>query len=491
MEESYLREDRVNRQRWVFKKHTRNINLLTELALYLKTTKSGVSIEEKNEMYDDFSATSIYNPRKSLRNKPLDAINHKLDGLSFFMFGYSDVLDGQKKFIFSPLGNLYLKYLKDEEALKKIFATMLLGMQFPHPSSRPSLDFKIYPFRLIFQLLSDSRLDGFLHYYEIYNFLIYIDKIDEEIYEGIIADILGSRKISWKEKFEDLKEREHDVVKSAYEWQYYILPLLESIGIINSEKGDISVKLYHPQNEGSESSTFRKINNGVFQLAEDMKRFIEKILENYTIYDEPINLAASNKKSDDIVKEIYSFYPNELLLAIGEPIESLQKEMLELPGLIEEYAHYRNNQTADKFEDILEDAFNMFYNVEAKKISGAGQTDLECLYLEDNKIFAVEAKSTANKLSSINAGRLRRHRELIGAGYTVIVTPRYVPSVKYDIKEQDIVIIKANTLSEYFYNNIISDNREIDYAEIQEIIHDNLGRDISLNISELTLAKFG
>lgn len=49
------------------------------------------------------------------------------------------------------------------------------------------------------------------------------------------------------------------------------------------------------------------------------------------------------------------------------------------------------------------------------------------------KKFSVEAKSTSNKLPSLNAGRLAHHRELIGARYTIVVTPRYVPSVKYEV----------------------------------------------------------
>lgn len=107
------------------------------------------------------------------------------------------------------------------------------------------------------------------------------------------------------------------------------------------------------------------------------------------------------------------------------------------------------------------------------------------------KKFSVEAKSTSNKLPSLNAGRLAHHRELIGARYTIVVTPRYVPSVKYDIKGQDIVIIKANTLSEYIYNYLNAGIREIDYTEIRDIIQNNLGKDISLELSESTLMRFG
>ncbi|EAC5083180.1 TPA: restriction endonuclease [Listeria monocytogenes] len=480
------------RKHWVFKKHTNNINLFTEVALYLKANKAGISMDEKERMYEEFSKTEMYNPRVSLRNDPLDAINHKLDGLNYYMFGYSDTIDGRKKFIFSPLGNLFLNHLDDREALAKIFATMLFSIQFPHPASKPSEEFSLYPFRLIFSLLLDSRLDGTLYNFEVYKFLIYQDKMTPKIYEDLVSQILESRKQLDIDKFAYLKSKEHEIVKSTYEWQYYVSSLLEAIGVIHKNDGDSSIDLFHPQKLTSKSpATKRTINNGFFALTEVVKPLIIKLFNDYSIYDVPLDLGDSKRKSNDIVKEIYSFYPNALLVEIGETPDPLQMQLLELPKLIEEYSQNPKNQTADKFEDVLEDTFNMFVNVEAQKLSGAGRTDIECLYLTINEKFAVEAKSTANKLSGINAGRLKRHRDLIGANYTIVVTPRYVPSVKYDIVGQKIVIIKANTLSEYLYNNIVANNRNIDYAEIQEIVVNNLGKDISADVSGLTLTKFG
>jgi len=480
------------RKHWVFKKHTNSIKVLTEVALYLKVNKAGISIREKERMYEEFSRTDYYNPRVSLRDKPLDALNHRIAELNYYMFGYSDTVEGNKKFIFSPLGNLFLNHLDDRKVLAKIFTTMLFSIQFPHPASKPSEEFSLYPFRLIFALLLNPRLDGILYNYEVYNFLIYQDKMTPEIYEKLVHDILESRKLSDIEKFSDLKNREYEIVKSTYEWQYYVSSVLEGVGVIHKNNGDSTVDLFHPQKPTSKSApTKRTINNGFFTLTEIVKPLIIKLFEDYSLYDIPLDLGDSKRKSNDIIKEIFSFYPNALLDSIGETPDPLQMQLLKLPKLIEEYSQNPKNQTADKFEDVLEDAFNMFVNVEAQKLSGAGRTDIECLYMTINEKFAVEAKSTANKLSGINAGRLRRHRNLIGAKYTIVVTPRYVPSVKYDIAGQEIVIIKANTLSEYLYNNIVVNNRNIDYGEIQEIVVNNLGKDISADVSELTLTKFG
>ena len=132
----------------------------------------------------------------------------------------------------------------------------------------------------------------------------------------------------------------------------------------------------------------------------------------------------------------------------------------------------------------------MFYNIEAEKIGGAGNTDIECLYLTKKRKFAVDAKSTKNKLSSINSGRLAGHREKIGGEYTIVVAPRYVPAVLQDIRSSPIVIIRASTFSEYLYNCIDDDIREIDYDDFDKIITNNLGSDFSKSISNMTIERF-
>jgi hypothetical protein len=71
-----------------------------------------------------------------------------------------------------------------------------------------------------------------------------------------------------------------------------------------------------------------------------------------------------------------------------------------------------------------------------------------------------------------------------------VITPRYVPAVLQDIRTSPIVIIRSNTFSEYLYNYIDNDVREIDYADFDNIIVNNLGKDISKNISDLTISKF-
>lgn len=214
-----------------------------------------------------------------------------------------------------------------------------------------------------------------------------------------------------------------------------------------------------------------------------------KLQDKYSFLDKPLPLNDEERLKIDIIKEIYSFYPDLLLMEIGEEDE-VSSKYLNLPRQIEQYANNPNNETAYLFEEVLTDGFNLFCNVEAHRLGGAGHTDIECLYLTKRKKFAVESKSTANKLLGINAGRLREQREEIGGEYTIVVTPRYVPAAKRDIQGTSIVIILASTLAEYLYNCISNDLREIDYADFDTIITRNLGKDVSNEISNMTLSKF-
>lgn len=148
---------------------------------------------------------------------------------------------------------------------------------------------------------------------------------------------------------------------------------MEQIGIFKKFAGKFLCKLYHP----------RKTNSHRF----------------YSSYEKPILLHDPERLYIDCVKVVYNFYPQILLDEINEDNELLK--YLELPKRIEEYSYNPDNETAYLFEDVLTEGFNMFCNVEANKRGGASHTDIECLYITKKKKFAVESKSTANKLLGI------------------------------------------------------------------------------------------
>lgn len=479
----------VERNKWILYKHTSDYELIKAVALDVKNScKTDISDIERQRMQDRLAALNLYKTRNP-NERPLDSINHRINTLKYYMFGYEDDSGNNKRFMFSPLGNLFLKHINDEEKLTKIFIAMLFSIQFQHPASGTDKEFQLYPFRLIFNLLCDKRLDGRLYNYEYAQIIAFVNSIDANKYEKLVNDILNLRSKDGTEIERIYKSDEHTYVNAVYEWEYYTCKLLSSAGVLNRVKGDLICKLYHPSKTGSKSNpTGRNARNGYVELKQPAIAFIKKMLNTYSFMQQPLKLDDSERMKLDIVKEIYGFYPQILMNEIGEKDEL--SSLLELPKLIEEYSNNPENETAYLFEEVLDEGFSMFYNVETKRIGGAGHTDIECLYLTKKKKFAVESKSTANKLSGINVGRLREHREEIGGEYTIVITPRYVPAAKRDIKGTPIVIVLATTFAEYLYNNIFNEIREIDYADFDDIIVNHLGEDVSRHISNMTMEKF-
>lgn len=481
----------VERKKWILYKHTCNFELVKAVALDVKNScKSDISVEERIRMQERLTALNLYKTRNP-KEKPLDSINHRINTLEYWMFGYEQKVEGQKRFMFSPLGNLFLKHINDNDKVRRIFLTMLVAMQFQHPGSGTDKSFQLYPFRLILKLLTDSRLNYRLYNYEVEYIIVFIKIINKESYEALIEAMLAMRNMGSKEIEFLFKKDEHTYVNAVHEWEYFTQRLLSMAEIWDYSEGEVICKLFHPRKTNSKSKpTARSATRGYVSLKEDLVEFTEKLLREYSYEQVPLQLNDPERLTIDVIKEIYSFYPEILLDEIGETSGVFNSKLLELAKRIEEYSNNNNNQQAYLFEDVLVEGFNMFYNVEATGIGGAGHTDIECLYITKKKKFAVESKSTANKLLGINAGRLRSHREEIGGEYTIVVTPRYVPAVLQDIRETPIVIIRASTFSEYLYNHIFNDIRDIDFEDFDNVIVNNLGNDISKIISDKTIEKF-
>lgn len=477
---------RIDDDKWILYRHTRDFELIKAVALDLKNNaKSIISKDERKLLMERLKILNLYKERNP--SKPLDAINHRINTLAYFLFGYKQRVNGEKKFLFSPLGNLFLKYIEDKDSIIRIFFTMLWGIQFEHPHGGTINSFQLYPFRLIFKLINDERLEKKLYAFEMEALVVFVKEIDDDIYEDLVDEILSLRSKSNDEITELFNSHRHVLVNAAFEWDYYLSKLFEDVGVINRHEGEVICKLRHGDSE--KHKTYRKITRNYVEMNSLLEDLYNNLQMNYPFDEIPLKLNDPERLRIDVVKEIYSFYPKELLDAIGEE-DDFKVELLELSKLIERYSNNNNGEEAYLFEEVLTDGFNLFINVDAQGIGGAGKTDLECLYTENNDKFAVDAKSTKNKLSGLNAGRLRYHRELIGGQYTIVVTPRYVPAVKRDIRGENIVIILASTFSEYLYNCINYNYREIDYTEIHELIKSNLGKDISPLLSELTIRKF-
>lgn len=472
----------IRKPKWIFSRHTRDLNTLIYVAEYLKINQV-IEDNERKKLLKDLRNKGIYKKRFDKSN--LSTLMNKISDLNFYMFGYKEKIDKKLKFLFSPLGNLFLKNVDNSEKRSKIFCSMLWGVQFSHPHNRTDENFDLYPFRLIFNLLLDKRLENKLFVDEVARIVVFTKIMrTEKQYESLVNKILKFRKLR-KEEIKDifLADKTDALVNAVYEWDYYVSKILRDMGIFEYHEGELITDL-----KQGKSKTTRKLRNSHVKLNKNLESFIKKLNKEASVFDAPIDFKSETKLTSNIKKEIYNFCPITLLEEIGEV--SFDYEILKLPERINKFAENPGGKGYDRFEEILEESFNIFYNVNAKRISGSGNTDIECIYTEEPKKFAVEAKSTKNKLLSLNAGRVTEHLRIIGGKYTIVITPRYVPAVLKDIKGSKVVILLASTFSEFLYNNLISKNRKIDFGLFDKIIEEKLGSDISSEISKVTLKNF-
>ena len=483
---------KVAKTKWILYRNFKDYELLKEIAVYVKEKCGNIGSEDSRyEMRDWLASMDMYHTRHP-KVRPLDSQHHKIRTLEYYMFGYDSGVYGSRKFMFSPLGNLFIHHINDDEKLSKIFTTMLFAMQFHHPCNKVDPSIQLYPMRLLFQIMTDTRLNCRLYYAEYAQFVACLKEITPSSYETLVKDILRFRALSHEEQLALLKVDEHYSVNCIYEIQTYTSRLLAEAGVLSLVKGKTFGRLSHPKQPWAKETTMattRGVSDGYMTIAPDLADFVSRMLQQYSCFAQPVRFDNPEMLTIELIKQIYSFYPEILSKELQENDET-ERRLLELPELIEKYADNPDNATSDKFEEVLTQGFNMFYDVVANRIGGPGHTDVECKYLTLKKKFVVEAKSTANKLALVNTQRLKEHRDEVGGEYTIVITPRYVPAARRDIRDTPNVIVTAHTFSEYLYNHIYHDVREMLYADFDDIIIEHLGEDVSQLISDLTIEKF-
>lgn len=487
------------REKWTIMMYMRDFDLMVTYAYALRASN-----ELSNENIDDIllqmERDGIYRPRNggSTFTGQFKSIQ-----IAWYMFGYynkSRRRDEQKKMVFSPLGNLLLDNLKDKDKVVKIFTTMLFGNGFRQPFSQMDERFNIYAYRLIFKLLRDPRLGGRLYNDEVFYYAMFMKTVSEEDYEQLVHDILAFRDISPYQKLRLFKQNERVVGLACHEWRY-ATGMLESAGIVNILNdhegrtiGELTYGNINPHT--GRPNAVRHYTEDYIVLKDQIVGFVDLLLANYPYYAKPYPEDELTRRfNSSIVVDMYSFYPPELLREIGEDAEKDEAIalMLSIARDIYYYSH-EETFTGERFESILTTAFNMFEDVEAERIGGAGNADVECIYYpveQPPKKFDIEAKSTSRKLMQINSRRLKTHRIRIGSKYTVIVAPNYAIGVLRDIAGEDSVIIKAATLANYFYQYIVKCGRNISYSMLDQIAETNLGADITDTVNEYVYSNFG
>lgn len=490
----YIRN--TTRDKWTIMMYMRDFNLMTTYAYALRVSNN-LSNENIDEILLRMENDGVYHPRYggSTFTGTFKSIQ-----IAWYMFGYYNknrANNEEKKLVFSPLGNLLLDNIKSRDKVTRIFLAMLYGNGFRQPFSQMDERFNIYGFRLIFKLLRDPRLKGILYDDEAFYYAMFVKTINPTDYEQLVSNILECRNRPSYEKYMEFKRNERVIGLACHEWRY-AAGMLESAGIVKVHEGrDVGNLTY-----GSISRTtgrpnaVRKYKENYISLRPELFSLVDSLLENYPYFDKPYpEDEICTRFNSSIVVEMYSFYPPELLKDLGMDTERDKAiaAMLEIANNVNYYSR-EEVSTGAEFEDALTDAFNMFIDVDAERISGAGNPDVECIYhISDNQYskFDIEAKSTRRKLLQINSRRLKAHRLKIGSKYTMIVTPNFAIGVLKDIENEDSVIVKSATLANYFYQYILKYGRNISYTALDEIIKANIGKDITDSVNEYVYSNFG
>jgi type II restriction enzyme len=467
--------------RWILYKHTSDVDIIRQTAIELKFSK-GLNKESKKDLMNQLRKKGLYTGRNP--DEPLDSIQHRINTLLYYMFGFREGKGESKKFAFSPLGNIFLKNLENQENLKNITLAMVWGKQFPDPFFGTDPSINVFPFRLLFEFMSDARLGSGLTAIDYMGVVSKMANGRTDTYEKAIDEILQLRGLTTSETETKFNENLHHNVNAFHEWQY-TRRLLESLGLVQNSQGAKLFSLMHGK------STKRGVDSAVTRIAPNVQPLLGKLRKAYPFHNPTVNLNDPERLRVDAIREIYSFLPIELLEHIGMGDDGPDQVIAELLKAMARFSLNQEKGAPDGFEEKLTAAFNLFNDVQAEWIGGPGNTDIECLYTTKKRKFAVDAKSTSKKLTGLNAGRLKLHREKISASYTIVITPGFTPSALSDVKGSEVVILLFNTFNDYLSNALHNELGGASYDDIDGIVGSNLGGDITELVSSLTLEKYG
>ena len=490
----------TKRDKWTIMMYMRDFNLMATYAYAIRASNE-LTDNNIDDILAQMERDDIYHPRYggSTFTGTFKSIQ-----VAWYMFGYYEK-NGRnakttKKMVFTPLGNLLLDNLKDREKAAKIFMTMLFANPFRQPFSQMDERFNIFGFRLILKLLRDPRLGGRLYNDEAFYLAMFVKSIEPDQYESLVTDILALRARDPYEKFYEFRTNEEILGLACHEWRY-ATGMLQSAGIVSvhNDHDDRIIGQFEYGNINpltGHANARRAYREDYIELRGNLIPLLDKLLAAYPYYAKPYDEETIGEHfNSSMVVELYSFYPRELLTDIGVDTED-DMAISAMLSIASDVQYFSREETDGgvKFEYALADAFNLFADVEAQRIGGAGQPDVECIFYrptERAKKFDIEAKATSRKLTAVNSPRLLLHRQRIGSNYTIIATPSFAIGVLRDISGQSSVIIKAATLANYLYQYITKYGRDISYAMLDQIIEANMGRDITGAVDAYVYTNFG
>lgn len=198
---------------------------------------------------------------------------------------------------------------------------------------------------------------------------------------------------------------------------------------------------------------------------------------------------------------ISDLYETELIKYLNTifPDYNKQREIINAISTMTYMSKYSSVDGKD-FEKALKPVFELFREIlNVEIISGAGDTDLLCS-IEDitiqsglDNIYKINVDGKSRKSSTnLNPIRLVRHLKIHSSKYCIVVAPRFSRGTILDISNLPVVLITADSLARYCSKECFSsDDSFADYTSINEIITNNLGKDITSLVDKLTMDRYG
>lgn len=478
--------------KWIFQKNISSTKLIEG---YLDVLKEMEGLDKDN-IVENLKWIDAYKGRSEQGS--LSTLGVRFSQMCFYMFGYKN---SNAKFI--PTQTT-INILKKSDEKSKNMLVNLFAIQYPHPYSNTNPDIKIYAGRLIVKLLCEEVLEKKLYIDEIIYFLPFIKTITIKEYQELVASIVEYRKLSYEAKqqlFKNEDNYESLFANCLHEWKYYFLKIYREFGVLDfvadkTHNGGNVFYFKHGSDSVRNDAILKGGPSGYVKLNEIIYQDAQRLLSAYQFQEKPESLEDSNVYSKD--EWIHDLYEVDILkyLSIVCPKYDIQKEIIETISNMQ-YLSKFSSIDGKEFELSLKPVLELFReNLDVNIISGSGATDLLCVFedqnsnCEDYKVN-IEAKSR-NSANNMNVIRIKRHLETHKSKYCIIIAPRFSKGNDLDIIGFNMVSITAETFGKYISKECLSStDGKAEYSVINDLIQENLGKNISAQVEKIIESKYG
>lgn len=488
---------RKKEQKWIFQKNISSKSLIESFVKVVNETKD----INKETIKEKLKNSQAYKGRSA--SGSLSTMGVRFSQMCFYMFGYKS-----NNSVFVP-SQTTINIINSTSTVNKNMLVNLFSLQYPHPYSKTPSCINIYAGRLIVKLLTEDKIGRKLYIDEIIWFLPFIKEIDAIKYNELVDSIIEFRALNYYQKvnlFSSVDNYTDLFANCLHEFNYYFIKIFNGFNVFDlipdpSHNNGNLLKFKHGDTE-----TYRtdRINSdskvsGYIKLNDSLLESAKALVSKFSAFDKPTTLADPYVFSkEDWISDLYE---SELIRYLDTifPNYNKQRDIINSLSTMTYMSKYSSVDGKD-FEASLKPVFELFREVlNVEIISGSGDTDLLCS-IEDTKLpsdieniykINVDGKSRRSS-NNLNPMRLLRHLKIHSSKYCIVVAPRFSRGTVLDIDSLSVVLITAESLARYCGKECLSSNDSLaDYSTINEIIMNNLGKDISPLIDKKIIEKYG